>query len=98
MKLNRKNAEEATNKIFLPEKNLLAAVLQRAIQDIVQNKEREPALIWLLEPKCEDGHERGGFDYFFICDALDLEPYSTREGILKLISHENNLNMDSISA
>ncbi|MCB0309726.1 MAG: hypothetical protein KDD42_00745 [Bdellovibrionales bacterium] len=63
----------------IPEKRLLAAVLQRAITDFLggQGELRESARAWLLEEDCEDAP----LTFRFICEALDLDLESLRKAI-----------------
>ncbi len=62
----------------VPEKRLLAAVLQRAITDLLSGEGdvRESARAW-LEGECTDAP----FSFEFICEALDLDVASLRKAI-----------------
>ncbi|RMG42091.1 MAG: hypothetical protein D6719_07260 [Candidatus Dadabacteria bacterium] len=63
----------------VPEKRLLAAVLQRAITDYVsgEGEMREGAREWLMSDEVTDAP----LTFSFICEALDLEPRSLRQAI-----------------
>jgi hypothetical protein len=65
---------------FIPEKRLLAAVLQRAITDFLtgEGELREGARIWLLDDEPTDAP----LTFRFICEALDLDCDSLRKAIL----------------
>jgi hypothetical protein len=64
----------------VPEKRLLAAVLQRAISDFIggEGEIREGARAWIMEEDCADAP----LSFSFICEALDLEKVSLRKAIL----------------
>ncbi|MEZ4753190.1 MAG: hypothetical protein R3A13_02640 [Bdellovibrionota bacterium] len=64
---------------FVPEKRLLAAVLQRAITDFFQGDGElcESAKGWLLHDDPEDAP----LTFDFICEALDLDQPSLRKEI-----------------
>ena len=74
------NSEIPGSNSQVPEKRLLAAVLQRAITDFIsgQGELRESARAWIMEEDCADAPLTFGF----ICEALDLDPLSLRKGIL----------------
>lgn len=63
----------------IPEKRLLAAVLQRAITDFLTGEGdlRESAEAWLLRDEPEDAP----LTFQFICEALDLDIDSLRQAI-----------------
>ena len=63
----------------VPEKRLLAAVLQRAITDFISGEGdvRDGARAWLIEDEPEDAP----LTFLFICEALDLDAESLREAI-----------------
>jgi len=63
----------------VPEKRLLAAVLQRAITDYVsgEGEVQEGARQWLMEEdQCDSP-----ITFAFVCEALDLDPSSLRRAI-----------------
>jgi len=64
----------------VPEKRLLAAVLQRAITDFVsgEGEVREGARIWLMDDEPSDAP----LTFLFICEALDLDSDSLRKAIV----------------
>jgi len=64
---------------YVPEKRLLAAVLQRAITDYVsgEGELREGARLWLLDDELTDAP----LTFRFICEALDLDVGSLRGAI-----------------
>jgi hypothetical protein len=63
----------------LPEKRLLAAVLQRAISDFVggEGDLRESARLWIMDDEPTDAP----LTFRFICEALDLDCDSLRKAI-----------------
>jgi hypothetical protein len=65
---------------FVPEKRLLAAVLQRAITDFVtgDGELREGARAWLIEEEVTDAP----LTFSFICEALDLDADNLRRAIV----------------
>lgn len=74
------NSEVPTAGSFVPEKRLLAAVLQRAVTDYVTGDGdlRDGAREWILE---DDGME-APLTFSFICEALDLDMLSLRKAIV----------------
>jgi hypothetical protein len=64
---------------YIPEKRLLAAVLQRAITDYVsgEGEIKEGARIWLMDDEPTDAP----LSFKFICEALDLDCESLRKAI-----------------
>jgi len=74
---------------FNPERRLLTAVLQRAIQDYLtcEGEIKESAREWLYEP--EDSHEAFGFSY--ICEALDFHREELRKAISRQFEARNSL-------
>lgn len=64
---------------FVPEKRLLAAVLQRAVTDYHSGDGdvKESARQWLLFDEPEDAP----LTFLFICEALDLDSESLRKAI-----------------
>jgi hypothetical protein len=73
------NSDVPPASTFVPEKRLLAAVLQRAITDFVSGdgEVQENARQWLLE---EDTSE-SPLTFSFICEALDLDAMGLRKAI-----------------
>lgn len=63
----------------VPERRLLAAVLQRAITDYLTGDGdlRESADIWLMDDEPSDAP----LSFGFICEALDLDLLSLRNAI-----------------
>lgn len=63
----------------VPEKRLLAAVLQRAVTDYVsgEGEVREGARFWLMDDEPTDAP----LTFRFICEALDLDCDSLRRAI-----------------
>jgi hypothetical protein len=74
------NGDIPSHGTFVPEKRLLAAVLQRAITDFISGdgELKEGARLWLLEDEsCADAP----LSFRFICEALDLDLSSLRKAI-----------------
>ena len=65
---------------YVPEKRLLAAVLQRAITDFVSGdgELQKGAKAWLFEDEPTDAP----LSFAFICEALDLDIDSLRRAIV----------------
>ena len=63
----------------IPEKRLLAAVLQRAITDFISGDRelKEGARLWLFDDEPTDAP----LSFHFICEALDLDKQSLRKAI-----------------
>ena len=63
----------------VPEKRLLAAVLQRAVTDFLtgQGELRESAYIWIKGEEASDAP----LTFDFICEALDLDATGLRSAI-----------------
>lgn len=74
------NSEIPSAGAYVPEKRLLAAVLQRAITDYVsgEGELREGARAWLMEDEPSDAP----LTFKFICEALDLDYESLKGAIL----------------
>ena len=66
---------------YVPEKRLLAAVLQRAITDFLTGEGdlKESSRLWLLDLEIEDCP----LTFSFICEALDLDAGNLRKEIFK---------------
>lgn len=64
----------------LPEKRLLAAVLQRAITDFVggDGELKEGARSWIFDNEVTDAP----LSFIFVCEALDLDRDGLRQAIL----------------
>ena len=73
------NSEIPSAGTYIPEKRLLAAVLQRAVTDYIsgEGEIREGARIWLMEDVPTDAP----LTFKFICEALDLDIPSLRKAI-----------------
>ncbi|MCB0340368.1 MAG: hypothetical protein KDD53_12225 [Bdellovibrionales bacterium] len=71
------NLFEFPNLTGTPERNLLLAVLERAILDFVGNdaKESESAATWLFDESDEDDSEQ--FTFPWICNQLGLDKKGT---------------------
>ena len=71
----------------VPEKRLLAAVLQRAISDFMtgEGEVRDSARAWLLEDEPADAP----LSFRFICEALDLDLNSLRKAIVAHVEHQS---------
>ncbi len=63
----------------IPEKRLLAAVLQRAVSDYVGGEAelKAEAKIWLMTDEASDAP----LTFKFICEALDMDAGSLRKAI-----------------
>lgn len=74
------NSEVPASGSHIPEKKLLAAVLQRAVTDFVYGEGElcEGARIWLMDDEETDSP----LTFRFICEALDLDVDSLRNAIL----------------
>ncbi|WKZ56621.1 MAG: hypothetical protein QY326_07785 [Bdellovibrionota bacterium] len=77
------NSEVPVHGAFIPEKRLLAAVLQRAVTDLLggDGEVRESARFWLLDDEPTDAP----LTFKFICEALDLDMASLRTAIVQLV-------------
>jgi len=73
------NTEIPSAGSHVPEKRLLAAVLQRAITDFMsgEGELQEGARAWLMEEDADDSP----LTFDFICEALDLEKTNLRNAI-----------------
>lgn len=82
------NSETPPSGSFIPEKRLLAAVLQRAITDFLsgEGEVKEGARLWLFDDEPTDAP----LTFRFICEALDLDAESLRSAIGR--QAENLLN------
>ncbi len=74
------NSEIPPNGSYIPEKRLLAAVLQRAITDFLsgEGELKEGARLWLMDDEPTDAP----LSFKFICEALDLDLLGLRKAIL----------------
>jgi hypothetical protein len=74
------NSEIPAAGAYVPEKRLLAAVLQRAVTDYVTGEGdlKDGARMWLLEDEPADAP----LSFKFICEALDLDLLSLRKAII----------------
>lgn len=81
------NSDAAPTDSSNPEKKLLAAVLQRAITDLLtgEGDVRECARTWLLEAGLgindDDSDDEAPLSFDFICEALDLDGPGLRKAI-----------------
>ena len=73
------NSDVPSHGSFVPEKRLLAAVLQRAITDFVfgEGELKEGSRLWLMDDEPTDAP----LSFRFICEALDLDMPSLRKAI-----------------
>jgi hypothetical protein len=73
------NSDTPAAGTYVPEKRLLAAVLQRAITDFIggEGEVREGARCWLMDDEPTDAP----LTFRFICEALDLDCDSLRRAI-----------------
>ena len=73
------NSDIPSHGPFVPEKRLLAAVLQRAVTDFVSGEGdvREGARAWLMDEEETDAP----LSFKFICEALDLDIAGLRKAI-----------------
>jgi hypothetical protein len=74
------NSETPGSSVMLPEKRLLAAVLQRAITDYLSGDQdvQEDSAQWLLD----DEPSGSPLTFEFVCEALDIDPAGLRRQIL----------------
>lgn len=65
----------------LPEKRLLAAVLQRGISDFLagEGDMKEGARLWIFDEEPTDAP----LSFHFICEALDLDKQGLRAAVLR---------------
>ncbi len=86
------NSEIPSQNQYLPEKKLLAAVLQRAITDFVSGEGdlKETAKIWILGEDLETP-----LTFSFICEALDLDMQTLQHAIISQGDCEHS-NLNSI--
>lgn len=86
------NSEIPSQSQYLPEKKLLAAVLQRAITDFVSGEGdlKETAKLWLLGEDPETP-----LTFAFICEALDLDLKNLQQAIITQ-GESANSNLNSI--
>lgn len=86
------NSEIPAAGAYVPEKRLLAAVLQRAITDFLsgEGELREGARAWLMEDEPSDAP----LTFKFICEALDLDYGSLKGAILSQaeVQHQSAVN------
>jgi len=80
------NSDVPQSVTFVPEKRLLAAVLQRAITDFLTGDGdlRESARTWLLEEEAWESP----ITFSFICEALDLDTEGLRKAILNQVAQQ----------
>jgi hypothetical protein len=75
------NSDTPDDNGYIPEKKLLAAVLQRAVTDYIggEGDMKETARRWLFLEEPSDSPLK----FLFICEALDLDVKSLRNAILE---------------
>lgn len=73
------NSDIPSHGPYVPEKRLLAAVLQRAVTDFIggEGEIKEGARAWLMEDEPSDAP----LTFKFICEALDLDVAGLRKAI-----------------
>lgn len=83
------NGSSSTNGGSLPEKRLLAAVLQRAVADYVGGEAelKAEAKLWLMTDEASDAP----LTFKFICEALDLDAGSLRKAIEFQATHNTGV-------
>jgi hypothetical protein len=88
------NSDTPPSGSSIPEKKLLAAVLQRAITDFLSGEgdTKEAARLWLFD----DEHGDCPLTFAFICEALDLDMQTLRKAIFNH-SSANSLKETGIS-
>jgi hypothetical protein len=76
------SSSEPGNMGFVPEKRLLAAVLQRAVSDFVtgDGECKESAKQWLLSDETTDAP----LNFRYVCEALDLDVDLLRAQIVQM--------------
>lgn len=79
---------------LVPEKRLLAAVLQRAITDFLgcDGELRDSARIWLLDDEPTDAP----LTFRFICEALDLDFPSLRSAIIRQFESTSGMSLSAL--
>ena len=79
MKFNS-NSETFVAGPLIPEKRLLAAVLQRAVTDFLSGEAElaDGARSWIFDEEITDAP----LSFAFICEALDLDPQGLKKAIL----------------
>lgn len=78
------------NETGTPERNLLTAILERAILDFVGNdsKQVEHAEKWLFAP--QNSNDFRPFSFEWVCERLDLNAKSIEENIRKMPKRGTN--------
>ena len=89
------NSEIPAAGSFVPEKRLLAAVLQRAITDFLtgEGEMREGARAWILEEEISDAP----LTFQFICEALDLDLEGLKTAILAQAYSQDEAELNEIA-
>jgi hypothetical protein len=74
-------------KIRTPERNLLVAMIQRAIFDYMGNREfdRDSAAEWLFD----DTENSDLFSFQWVCSQLDLEPQAITSRVKQMTPRES---------
>ncbi len=88
------NSEVSSSGPFIPEKKLLAAVLQRAITDLVSGdgEVKESAKAWLTE---SEEYEDAPLTFSFICEMLDMDQKGLVEAIFAMATSNAELLLES---
>ncbi|MCB0354214.1 MAG: hypothetical protein KDD64_11835 [Bdellovibrionales bacterium] len=83
------SAENPAGNNQVPERRLLAAVLQRAITDYLtgEGDMRDGAEAWLMDEEPTDAP----LSFAFICEALDLDMQSLRQALKLQASREHTV-------
>jgi|GEM_PF-727712 len=91
------NSDAVATSQYIPEKRLLAAVLQRAITDFISGdgEVRESAGAWLMD---DDNDEESPLTFLFICEALDLDCDGLRKAIIMQAKAAAMLGANGIGA
>lgn len=89
------NSDTPPSGTFVPEKRLLAAVLQRAITDYLTGEGdlKEGARLWIMDDEPTDAP----LTFRFICEALDLEYNNLRRAIAYQAEHHTEAPIRDIA-
>jgi hypothetical protein len=91
------NSDIPSHGTLVPEKRLLAAVLQRAITDFItgDGELKEGARLWLLEDEtCADAP----LSFRFICEALDLDLSGLKKAIFMQEAAQADASREALAA
>lgn len=72
--------EDAEKSRISPERNLLTAVLERALLDLSDNQHRQDAMRW-INKELTDSPEVMSFQY--VCLQLDMDPVVIRKKVIE---------------